>query len=173
MVQKINLDMVDGLTTALGGKATTTGVTAEIAAAIAALPPVTAWVAYTPVITGFGTVSGVDFQSRRVGGNLEVIGRFTSGTSTSVTAQIGLGFNGTPGGLSISNILNTRSVVGSGAVDVATAEGQIILALAADTTVNIGKQNAATGGMATALGVNVLSTGTTLACNFSVPIQGW
>jgi hypothetical protein len=52
--------------------------------------PVTDWQAYTPTLTGFGTATSVNFQWRRVGDNVEVRGKFTSGTSTGVEARASL-----------------------------------------------------------------------------------
>ena len=49
--------------------------------------PVTDWQAYTPTLTGFGTATNVQFQWRRVGDNVEVRGKFTSGTSTATEAR--------------------------------------------------------------------------------------
>lgn len=51
---------------------------------------ITPWVAYTPTITGFGTVSAVSMEWRKVGQDLEVRGVFTAGTSTGVEAQMTL-----------------------------------------------------------------------------------
>ncbi len=57
---------------------------------------VTSWAAYTPTITGFGTASAVDFRSRQVGPNIEIEGKFTSGTPTAVSGAITLPTNITP-----------------------------------------------------------------------------
>ena len=50
--------------------------------------PITDWQNYTPAITGFGTVTQTDIRFRRAGQNLELTGKFTSGTSTATTASI-------------------------------------------------------------------------------------
>ena len=52
------------------------------------VPVITDWEPYIPVITGFGTATGVEFYWRRVGTNVEIMGQFTSGTPTPVTAAI-------------------------------------------------------------------------------------
>ena len=184
MASKITLDMVAGLTSALSGKAptgsyaTTTGVTAEIAAAVAAvvaaLPPVTAWVAYTPTITGFGTVSAVAFRSRRVGGSLEVQGLWTAGTPTGVASAITLGFGGVNGGLQVSTINGTaRHIVGNGAISAASTIALNVLAANGDAFVNLGYQSSGFGGLSIRNGSDIVSAGHTLGINFTVPILGW
>lgn len=52
------------------------------------------FVPYTPTITNFGSVSAVQFSSRRVGDSLEILGKFTSGVPVGGNAQITYGFNG-------------------------------------------------------------------------------
>ena len=56
---------------------------------------ITDWVAYTPTFTGFGTVSGVEVWSRRVGDTLQIRAVVTSGTPTATEARMTLGYNGT------------------------------------------------------------------------------
>jgi hypothetical protein len=54
------------------------------------VPNLTAWNGYTPTFQGFGTPTNVEFEWRQVGENVEIRGKFTSGTSTAVTAQVSL-----------------------------------------------------------------------------------
>lgn len=179
MTSKINLDMVEGLTAALAAKApladnaTDTDVTAAIAAAVAALPPVTPWVAYTPTILGVGTPTGVLFRSRRVGNTLEVVGRFTSGTSTAVTMSVTLGHAGVDGGLTVAALQSSRGLVGHTAYNVSSASAGTVLALGGDAFVTFGLQTAAAGGLNPGLGNNLNSSGNVMAMFFSVPITGW
>lgn len=58
--------------------------------------PITDWVAYTPVYAGLGTVTTTKAFYRRVGQNIEVAIRASTGTHTAVEANISL-----PSGLSI------------------------------------------------------------------------
>lgn len=53
---------------------------------------ITDWQSYTPTLVSFGTTTNQDFQWRRVGGNMEIQGRWTTGTSTAVEARIPLPF---------------------------------------------------------------------------------
>lgn len=48
----------------------------------------TPWVAYSPTIVSFGTVTNLDMYYRRVGDSIEIMGSFTSGTATGVEARI-------------------------------------------------------------------------------------
>lgn len=172
MTNKIVLDMVQGLTTALGGKAPTGDIVA-LTAAIAALPPVTPWVAYTPTIVGVGTPTNVQFLSRRVGGNLEVMGRYTSGTPTGVNMSVSLGFNGINGGLAVSNALALLQLVGVFSYSASSASFGNVLAQATNSVVNFGIQTASTGGLILATGSALNTASNVMSMKFSVPIQGW
>jgi hypothetical protein len=68
----------------------------------------TDWVANTPTFTGIGTVTNISFFSRRVGPNLEIMGKATTGTPTAVEMRISTGFNGTDG-----NVVADSTVVAS------------------------------------------------------------
>lgn len=127
----------------------------------------TDWQPYTPTYTGFGTVTTVDAFWKREGDSIYIKGRFISGTTTAVAAQIGF-----PSGLSVSTQQTTQSV----------AEGTIVnnmfttvfapLVSAGDS--GIGAGNVASSGL-----VKVTGTGLAAATNpvgYSVgpiPIQGW
>lgn len=60
--------------------------------------PASDWIAFTPTINNFGTVSNNDAKYRRVGDSLHVMGQFTSGTLAGSTASLQL-----PSGLAIDN----------------------------------------------------------------------
>lgn len=76
-----------------------------------AVPLVTAWAAYTPTLTGFGTASNISFMWRRNGDSIEIKGTFTAGTVAAVTVSMTL-----PGGLSIDSnkvsLANTTAAAG-------------------------------------------------------------
>jgi hypothetical protein len=69
------------------------------------------WLSYTPTISGFGSVTSVDFKYRRIGDSVEVMGAWKGGTNAASSPTISL-----PGGRSIdsSKILSVtmRSFVG-------------------------------------------------------------
>lgn len=65
---------------------------------------VTNWANYTPTITGFGTVSGVDIKWRKVGNSIEVNGVFNTGTQQALVPTITL-----PGGFSVSSTMQAAN----------------------------------------------------------------
>ena len=133
---------------------------------------VTPWVAYTPVFTGFGTVSSVSFFSRRFGDTLEVRGKFTSGTSTAVEARVSLGFNGVEGTLTINaaKVPSGVNYAGSGVRSNTTANHYYMIGQGGDGYLNFGLQ---TGGIAAANGSGIITSGESFIFNASVPITGW
>ncbi len=68
------------------------------------------WKAYTPVFTGFGTVSNVNIYSRRVGDSLELRGNFTSGTPAATEARMDF-----PAGLTSATTIDTLDIAGMAA----------------------------------------------------------
>lgn len=136
---------------------------------------VTPWVAYTPTFTGFGTVTDIEFFSRRNGSSLEVMGKFTPGTKTATEARISFGFNGTD-----SNVTSNSTVVPSirvcgnvvqngnnAAIVYCLIEGgvsYITFGAQSSTSASLTKQ---TG---TGTGVGTITIG---AVQFSIPITGW
>ncbi len=56
------------------------------------------WTAYTPAFQGLGTVSSILAYYKRTGDSINVVARFTTGTTTSVNLQIGL-----PGGVTVDS----------------------------------------------------------------------
>lgn len=71
---------------------------------------ITPWKAYTPVFTGFGTVTCSDcIEWRQVGSNIELRGKFVSGVSTAVEGRISLPNNYT------SAAIPSIQMVGQGA----------------------------------------------------------
>jgi hypothetical protein len=136
-----------------------------------------AWVAYTPTFTGFGTVSGVAFYSRRCGRNLEIRGQFTSGTSTATEARITVGYNGTnsPAGLVADTAVVTSAprFVGTGTQSIASANFLTILAESGIGYVTIGVQSASRAGLTKVNGDVVAASGNSVAIMASIPMQGW
>jgi hypothetical protein len=99
---------------------------------------VSKWEAYTPVITGMGTVTNLDAQWRQVGQNIEGELRFTGGTNTT-TPQIPL-----PNGYTISYIDAESSnyrLVGSWTDSTASnTEYKHVLAKHGDTYVTLNRE---------------------------------
>lgn len=135
-------------------------------------------VAYTPTITGFGTVTGVSFLSSRIGDKLYVRGRFTSGTVTGTTASVTLGYNGGNSNVTIdSTKLPSIGVVGRGEVSAAgnTVDfaGRTVLATGGTSVLNFGAEaNTINPGAAQA--ANIIVGNTSVFTFYAVvPISGW
>jgi hypothetical protein len=133
----------------------------------------TAWTAYTPTITGFGTPTNINFRSRRVGSNLEILGSFTSGTSTSVEARITIGFNGVNGNVTSASWFSSTQPVGYGALSVTSAVSAYILIEASSDYFTFGFQGVANAGLQKVNGSNIAASGTTFRFSASIPINGW
>jgi hypothetical protein len=126
------------------------------------------WTSYTPNLQGFGDPTAVDFRYRRVGSNLEVKGKFVSGTSTGVEARLGL-----PSGMSTLSGVPTIETVGIYTQNGATAVSFYILNEATKSYVTVGFQGSGSGALSKQNG-NVISTsGTIISVQFSVPIAQW
>jgi hypothetical protein len=135
----------------------------------------TPWVAYTPVFTGFGTCTAVEFYSRRVGDTLEVKGRYTEGTPTAVEARIELGFNGTSGNVTAagaSKIGSQPELAGSWCHGAAGTFFGTILSERSVAYVTMGAQSSGQGGN-TKQNASAFGTSLTFNVNFKVPIAGW
>jgi len=136
--------------------------------------PVTPWVAYTPTFTGFGTPTNVSFFSRRVGGNLEIRGNFTSGTATAVQAQITLGFNGTNANVTSSNtVLGSQNIVGSMAIGATTAAMIVIQVQNNVGYITYGVQTGSDQGLTSQNGNKLFASGTNASLYCFVPIDTW
>jgi hypothetical protein len=135
--------------------------------------PVTDWKAYTPTFTGFGTVSGVNVWSRRVGDSLEVQGSWTTGTVAASAASMTIGYNGTSANVTIDSTKISTSVIGHAGQNgqSATYFGTSVIATSG-ATVNFGQQTSTTN---ETNGVNGTAFGSTTAMfvYFKVPISGW
>ena len=141
---------------------------------------VTPWVVLpsanvSSALQGFGTATGITFRTRRNGGNLEVLGRFLSGTSTAVEARVPIGFNGTVGNVTINSFMNSSIfVVGSAGINIAGASDYMMLATGGNSYLRIGVQNAGREGLTPVDGnVALPASGNSLAFFASVPIEGW
>jgi len=132
------------------------------------------WTSYTPTLTGFGTATGVSFYHRRVGGNLEIRGRFTSGTSTATEARLSL-----PNSLiTNSNISTIEIAQGFWMRDAAaSAHGSAMMMEPSVGYVAFGQgdgfSGTATSGVTKMLGSSYVASGNTVWLSVSIPISGW
>lgn len=138
----------------------------------------TPWVKYTPAsIIGFGTPIGVEFFSRRLGGDLLVRAQFAAGTSTATEARIELGFNGISGNV-LATDLTTRmntgvNLVGIGVLNTNTASIVSVLAELNTGYLTFGLQNATNAGSTKLNGNQIVTGGQGILFTATVPIKTW
>ena len=135
-------------------------------------PLVTAWTAYTPTFTGFGTATSVQFQYRRNGSDLEVRGKFTSGTSTATEARVSF-----PTGLTSSgtSVIPSIRLCGDQVRDTNASIyfRDSILCEPSVSYATFGKQTDTDNALTKQLGTGMALSGRVLSLSFSVPISGW
>lgn len=141
-------------------------------------PAMTDWVPYPAVTTGFGTVTGAFFKSRRVGDSLEVSGYFITGTTSGVLAKVSLGYNGTNGNVSIdtSKIVSgtTNELVGYASVNLNGAFSLSTLAYNGDTAnLFFGDQYSGASSLSACFGNTITGAGAGFSFFAKVPIVGW
>lgn len=135
------------------------------------------WVAYTPTITGFGTVSAVSVYSRRAGDTLEVHGTFTAGTVAATTASISLGYQGANGNVTAdtTKVGTNKQILGGAGVDLnsGSAFGWEVV-YGTTSAVYLGIQSSTNPAINTPTdGDVVATTGNVISFYFKIPISGW
>ena len=133
-----------------------------------------AWVQYTPTFTGFGTAASINIWSRRVGGDLEVRGTFTAGTTTSTEARISLGYNGVDGAVTSSSTVISAAIQLTGTLiqGTNTASSFYMLIEQSKTYMTMSVQNG-TNNAFTKTNGNTFTTGSLMSFNATIPISGW
>jgi hypothetical protein len=127
---------------------------------------ITDWASYTPTFQGEGSPTAVTFTWRRVGGNVEIFGKYTCGTPTAVEAQIGL-----PSGLISDAGIPTIEVVGYMVRGSADNNQITILAEPSKTYLTVG--SAVNGALTKLLGTTFVGVGIVISFFASIPISGW
>lgn len=126
---------------------------------------VTAWSAYTPTFTGFGTVSTQSFRYRQVGENVEIQGRFTAGTTTATEARLSLPASLTSAS-DYTTLEATGTIVGTGDVytyttSIEPSKTYLVFGRATNASGTITKQNG-----------DSFSNAATVTINCSIRCQG-
>lgn len=136
---------------------------------------ITPWVQYTPTFSGFGTPTGVEIFSRRVGDSLEIKGKFTSGTATGSEAQMTLGYNGVDSNVTSSDTTKIPSITMSGIAGYGVATPAIPYTLIEPSVqyITFGIQDATRYSLSKLAGTALLGSSNTLTITALVPIQGW
>jgi len=124
--------------------------------------------AYTPIFTGFGTVTVSNFRFQRVGNKLKINGRFTSGTSTSVEARISI-----PAGLVIDATINTLEKCGSYSISANGAYDASVLMEPGLTYITLGLGTSGGAGLAKANAGQIITTNGIMSLFAEIPIAGW
>ncbi len=136
-----------------------------------------AWLAWTPTITGFGTVTGLSAFYRRVGDSMQGQVFFTGGTIAASLASVSL-----PTNLNIDsskiNATSTAAVspkIGEYSAHNANNSGPILAAATTSTTVVYFGGGYSTGGseLLPQLGTGVTASTISVALNFTIPISQW
>lgn len=133
-------------------------------------PAMTDPVAYTPVFTGLGTVTGTTAYWLRRGSNLYVYGYATTGTVTASTVSISL-----PSSLTVSSSLTGSGyqIVGSLIGNVVGANSWSVLAQPSSTVFNIGLANSGSNPQVAAAGNGAFGSTEPFSWFAEVPIAGW
>ena len=135
------------------------------------------WVAYTPTVVGFGTITGSSFFSRRMGDSLEVKGTFTAGTPSASTATVTIGYNGTNPNVTIdpTKIVSSGNELAGAAAAGAVGSGSYTTLIVSTDTGNVyfGVQATATAGTAAQAGTGLISIGAVFSFYWKGPISGW
>jgi microcystin-dependent protein len=121
--------------------------------------------AYTPTMTGFGTVASNFAQYSVRSGMIKVIGRFTSGTSTATEARIAL-----PTGYVTKTFASMRQV-GVFAMSAASAsQGRVLAEGGSQSYVTLGFQSATQPGTTRQNGSSIINSGDALHYEFEVSV---
>lgn len=130
---------------------------------------VTPWQGYVPTFQGFGTPTNIEFEWRQVGENVEIRGKFVSGTPTAVEARVGL-----PSGLTSAgtSLIPSVQVVGFAARSTSSSQHIGVLASPSVTYVNFGGNNGGSSGTTATVGTGVIGSGETLSFFASIPCAG-
>jgi hypothetical protein len=133
------------------------------------VPVVTAWQSYTPSFTGFGTPTAVGFQWRQNGENVEVRGKYTSGTPTATEARISLPNGYTSASTSLIPSIQIAGVVAQS--DIA-AKGWYVLIEPNVSYFTFSLQDSGTSALSKLNGNNVATNGSINSFFASIPVSG-
>ena len=141
--------------------------------------PVTDWVAYSPTISGFGTIGYLQFQSRRVGSSLEIYGMFQAGTIPATTyGSITLGFNGGNGNVVLdTSRLTVNQVLGTAQTAYASTTFFQVVPIYSTATgggaITFSPITSTTGYTSATYTTTYAASSQYMGIHISVPISGW
>lgn len=127
---------------------------------------ITPWRPYTPIFTGFGTVTCADcMEWRQVGSGIEIRGKFVSGTSTAVEARMSL-----PNSFTSSAIPSIQVVGTNTRAPTTSTETYWMLAEPSVSYLTFGYQSTTTSPLTKQNGSFLAAATNTFSLNASVPI---
>jgi hypothetical protein len=132
-------------------------------------PNITSWQSYTPTFTGFGTAASIEFQWRQNGQNVDIRGKFASGTPTAVEARITLPNSYTSGN---TTLIPTIQFAGLGVISAGSTPQYNILIEPSVAYMTLSRQASGSAGLTKITGSGILGAGDTLSFTASVPING-
>lgn len=168
----VNVEVVSGTTLSVGTPSDGTVTQAKLASDVVSLidgkATSTAWAAYTPTYTGFGTVSD-QLQWRRVGDSIEIRGKFTSGTPSATEARVSL-----PNSYSVAGTSSVPSIQHAGTWVFSTASALAGYTLIEPSVgyITFGYQNGTHSGLTKQNADQFMISGRQLSINATVPING-
>lgn len=133
--------------------------------------PITDWQAYTPTFTGFGTVTNIQFHSKRDGSDLLIRGKATTGTTTAVEARVSL-----PSGLISGDTTLIPSIQNAGGLFFYAANGALAIVSLIEPSVSyltFGLQTGSSQGLVKANANSLIGSSLDFTFFARVPIQGW
>lgn len=129
----------------------------------------TDWIAYTPTFTGWGTATNISFFYRRVGDGIDILGKFTAGTTTATEARMSL-----PTGLIVdSTKLASIRKVGDSAVSASFTARLYVLAEPSVNYVTFSLESGTVAGLTKQNGDQFSSSQSYALVISNIPIAGW
>lgn len=136
------------------------------------VPVVTAWQGYTPTFQGFGTPTNVEFEWRQVGENVEIRGKFVSGTSTAVEARVGLPAGLTSAGTSLIPSLQVVGKANAAVNNTTNFGGMSVLIEPSTAYITFGRESSTINGTTKANGDAIIAASGVISFFASVPCAG-
>lgn len=136
----------------------------------AQLNNVTDWQAYTPTFTGFGTPTAIELQYRRNGSDLELRGKFATGTTSATEARIYL-----PAGLVSADTSKIPTLQYAGEVVRNVGQSGTIKVLIEPSVsyVTMSLWDNSNSALTKANGSTLFGASQFVSFKASIPIQGW
>ncbi len=131
----------------------------------------TDWASYTPIYTGFGTVSTSNLKWRRVGTDVQIEGTFVIGTPTSTEQRISL-----PNSIVSASTITTLEIAGDMAsnINLGGVFKLMVLKEPSVSYVTFGSQSSGVAGLLkTASSGPYPASGGIMTLKASIPISGW